>query len=59
MWHDSYICRQLAHQSAMPFAELAQRHLIVHMDMLQLFIQRGFLFFLLCLIFLQIQLPSE
>ena len=43
----------------MPFAELAQRHLIVHTDMLQLFIQGGLLFFLLCLIFLQIQAPSE
>lgn len=57
MWHDSCICRQLAHQGAMPFAELAQRHLIVHTDMLQLFIQSGLLFFLLCLIFLQIQAP--
>ena len=38
----------------MPSAELAQRQLIVHLDMLQLFIQGGLLFFLLCLTFLQI-----
>lgn len=59
MLHAGYVSRQLAHQGAMPFAELAQCHLIVHTDMLQLFIQGGLLFFLLCLIFLQIQAPSE
>ena len=54
MLHASHICRQLAHQGTMPFAELAQRHLIVHLDVLQLFIQGGLLFLLPCLIFLQI-----
>lgn len=54
MLHASHICRQLAHQGTMPFAELAQCHLIIHLDMLQLFIQGGLLCFLFCLIFLQL-----